>query len=218
MSEAAVSTADNSGTRKVRHEVVALTKTIGTRMKEARELAGISQSDAARRLGYKNSAKLSKIENASDGYPVPILTIWRAAMLYEVSVDFLFGQSDDWERSARMTQERRTSAWLFDVFEDARRCHVAAMQAINNRQEASMEINRVLCQSIADVVAALSRYRELNQDFDDTRASSVIAGAVERAEAAVRYADAKRRKEKFVCDLLAGRVAGASKVQLGFDL
>lgn len=81
MSEAAVSTADNSGTRKVRHEVVALTKTIGARMKEARELAGISQSDAARRLGYKNSAKLSKIENASDGYPVPILTIWRAAML-----------------------------------------------------------------------------------------------------------------------------------------
>lgn len=211
-------TVPENSTRRIRHEVVALTKTIGTRMKEARELAGISQSDAARRLGYKNSAKLSKIENASDGYPVPILTIWRAAMLYEVSVDFLFGQSDDWERSARMTQERRTSAWIFDVFEDAKRCHVAAMQAINNRQEVLMEVNGLLAQAISGVAAALLRYRELNQDFDDTRASSVIVGAVERAEAAVRYADAKRRKEKFMCDLLANRVAGRKSPQLGFDL
>lgn len=211
-------TVPENSTRRIRHEVVALTKTIGTRMKEARELAGISQSDAARRLGYKNSAKLSKIENASDGYPVPILTIWRAAMLYEVSVDFLFGQSDDWERSARMTQERRTSAWIFDVFEDAKRCHVAAMQAINNRQEVLMEVNGLLAQAISGVAAALLRYRELNQDFDDTRASSVIVGAVERAEAAVRYADAKRRKEKFMCDLLANRVAGGKSPQLGFDL
>lgn len=211
-------TVPENSTRRIRHEVVALTKTIGTRMKEARELAGISQSDAARRLGYKNSAKLSKIENASDGYPVPILTIWRAAMLYEVSVDFLFGQSDDWERSARMTQERRTSAWIFDVFEDAKRCHVAAMQAINNRQEVLMEVNGLLAQAISGVAAALLRYRELNQDFDDTRASSVIVGAVERAEAAVRHADAKRRKEKFMCDLLANRVAGGKSPQLGFDL
>lgn len=211
-------TVPENSTRRIRHEVVALTKTIGTRMKEARELAGISQSDAARRLGYKNSAKLSKIENASDGYPVPILTIWRAAMLYEVSVDFLFGQSDDWERSARMTQERRTSAWIFDVFEDAKRCHVAAMQAINNRQEVLMEVNGLLAQAISGVAAALLRYRELNQDFDDTRASSVIVGAVERAEAAVRYADAKRRKEKFMCDLLANRVAGGKSPQLVFDL
>lgn len=211
-------TVPENSTRRIRHEVVALTKTIGTRMKEARELAGISQSDAARRLGYKNSAKLSKIENASDGYPVPILTIWRAAMLYEVSVDFLFGQSDDWERSARMTQERRTSAWIFDVFEDAKRCHVAAMQAINNRQEVLMEVNGLLAQAISGVAAALLRYRELNQDFDDTRASSVIVGAVERAEAAVRHADAKRRKEKFMCDLLANRVAGGKSPQLVFDL
>lgn len=211
-------TVPENSTRRIRHEVVALTKTIGTRMKEARELAGISQSDAARRLGYKNSAKLSKIENASDGYPVPILTIWRAAMLYEVSVDFLFGQSDDWERSARMTQERRTSAWIFDVFEDAKRCHVEAMQAINNRQEVLMEVNGLLAQAISGVAAALLRYRELNQDFDDTWASSVIVGAVERAEAAVRYADAKRRKEKFMCDLLANRVAGGKSPQLVFDL
>ena len=211
-------TVPENSTRRIRHEVVALTKTIGTRMKEARELAGISQSDAARRLGYKNSAKLSKIENASDGYPVPILTIWRAAMLYEVSVDFLFGQSDDWERSARMTQERRTSALIFDVFEDAKRCHVEAMQAINNRQEVLMEVNGLLAQAISGVAAALLRYRELNQDFDDTWASSVIVGAVERAEAAVRYADAKRRKEKFMCDLLANRVAGGKSPQLVFDL
>ncbi len=211
-------TVPENSTRRIRHEVVALTKTIGTRMKEARELAGISQSDAARRLGYKNSAKLSKIENASDGYPVPILTIWRAAMLYEVSVDFLFGQSDDWERSARMTQERRTSAWIFDVFEDAKRCHVAAMQAINNRQEVLMEVNGLLAQAISGVAAALLRYRELNQDFDDTRASGLVVGAVERAEAAVRHADAKRRKEKFMCDLLANRVAGGKSPQLGFDL
>lgn len=81
-----------------------------------------------------------------------------------------------------------------------------------------MEVNGLLAQAISGVAAALLRYRELNQDFDDTWASSVIVGAVERAEAAVRYADAKRRKEKFMCDLLANRVAGGKSPQLVFDL
>jgi hypothetical protein len=46
---------------------------------------------------------------------VPLWVILRAAKVYEVSVDFIFGVTDDWETGSRMTQEREVSAWLGDM-------------------------------------------------------------------------------------------------------
>ena len=103
-----------------RLEQAAIVKTIGTRMRQAREMCNLSQSAAAKRLGYANSSKLSKVENATDTNSVPLWLILRAAKAYEVSVDYLFGATDDWEISARMTQEREVSPWLWDAMERAR--------------------------------------------------------------------------------------------------
>ena len=74
-----------------RMEQAAAVKTIGARMRQARELCNLSQSAAAKRLGYSNSSKLSKVEGATDTNSVPLWLILRAAKVYEVSIDFLFG-------------------------------------------------------------------------------------------------------------------------------
>ena len=99
----------------------------GARFKEARvELCNMTLSHAAGQLGYANPSKLSKVENASDGYPVPLWLLVEASKLYEVSTDFLLGASDDWERSARMTQEREVSRFQAELIEKAI-CHSCGM-------------------------------------------------------------------------------------------
>ena len=122
-----------------RIEQAAVVKTIGARMREARELCNMSQSAAARRLGYSNPSKLSKVEGATDTNSVPLWLIVRAASVYEVSIDYLFGCSDDWEAGSRMTQERETSAWLFDTWEKARRRDMETLRKLHNKVEAMEE-------------------------------------------------------------------------------
>ncbi|SEN75262.1 helix-turn-helix domain-containing protein [Nitrosomonas marina] len=159
----------------------ALAKCIGKRLKEAREVAGMSQNFAARRLGYVNSSKLAKIEGGTDTNSVPLWLILRASRLYEVSVDFIFGESNDWELSARACMERDVSKWVYDYWERARMRDMEAIKALQNRV-------RVFRESIADMLAAseelrasVQRFIELNPNFEnEMRGGSRLIAAVQR--------------------------------------
>lgn len=79
---------------------VALRKVTGARMFAARALAGMTQTDAAKALGYKNSAQLSQWEQCKR--PPPLHMAIRAAELYSVPVDYLLGVSDQTLRDPAM--------------------------------------------------------------------------------------------------------------------
>jgi len=111
-------------------QVVAL---YGTRMREARELNNLTQQKAAEKFGYANSSKLAKIENASDTNSFPLWIIPAAADIYGVSIDFLFGKSDDWERDATVCQERDLSNALMAHWERARASELNAIRVLNNK-------------------------------------------------------------------------------------
>jgi len=186
-----------------RQEQAAAVKMIGARMRQARELCNLSQNAAAKRLGYSNSSKLSKVEGATDTNSVPLWLIIRAAKVYEVSVDFLFGASDDWETGARMTQEREVSAWLHDVFEKARLRDMQTLRLLHDRVQ-------TLAETVADMVAltedaglALTRFAELNPAFEEMRAGSRLVSAVERASNAAKSAKAKMARFRMECTLAA---------------
>lgn len=97
---------------RMRTEQSALVRTIGQRMREARELCNMSQQTAAEALGYANSSKLAKIENATDTNSVPICLLPKAAKLYDVSADFLFGLTSDWERDGGELEDREAFGYL----------------------------------------------------------------------------------------------------------
>lgn len=186
-----------------RQEQAVAVKTIGTRMRQARELCNLSQSAAARRLGYSNPSKLSKVELATDTNSVPLWLIVRAARIYEVSVDYLFGSSDDWEVGARMTQERETSAWLFDAFEKARLREMETLKRLHDRMMAMNEAVAVMLVASNDISDALARFAELNHEFEDMRGGARIVAAVERAVTASGNAKAKLARFKVDCALAA---------------
>jgi transcriptional regulator with XRE-family HTH domain len=186
-----------------RQEQAAAVKTIGARMRAARELCNLSQSAAARRLGYANPSKLSKVELATDTNSVPLWLIVRAARVYEVSVDFLFGATDDWEVGARMTQEREVSAWMFDTFDKLRKRDMETLKRLHDRVQTLTDAVAVMLAASEDASVALARFAELNPAFEEMRAGSRLVSAVERASDSAKAAKTKMERFRMECAVAA---------------
>lgn len=186
-----------------RMEQAAAVKTIGARMRQARELCNLSQSAAARRLGYANPSKLSKVELATDTNSVPLWLIVRAARVYEVSVDFLFGATDDWEVGARMTQEREVSAWMLDTFDKLRQRDMETLKRLHDRVQTLTDAVAVMLAASEDASVALARFAELNPAFEEMRAGSRLVSAVERASDSAKAAKTKMERFRMECAVAA---------------
>jgi transcriptional regulator with XRE-family HTH domain len=157
-----------------RDDQAQIVKTFGDRMIQARELCGISQQRAAELLGYANSSKLAKIEAASDTNSVPLWLIPKAAEIFGVSVDFLFGVSDDWERDPIKSQERQVGKWLEEHWQQVRGTQDQAIRALHDKQaELSATIERTLWRSKENLECA-ERVRQNNRAFDDLRGGAKL--------------------------------------------
>lgn len=163
---------------------VKLVRIIGERMMAAREQCNMTQSEAARRLGYKNSAKLSKIEHASDTNSVPLYIIVGAAKLYGVTVEYLFGGLDTFGPS-------RQSEWIKETWELMRQRDIEVMRLLDER------VSKVE-QSISDFAAcslrfqsALDRFLEINPRFKDMNGAAGLQIALERFGDEVKHASKK---------------------------
>lgn len=167
----------------------AVVKTIGTRMREARELCGMSLTIAAERLGYKNPSKLSKIEGATDTNSVPVWTIRRAAEIYEVSTDYLFGLTADWEVGMQARQERAVSRWLFNAFEQARARDLAELVRLHERLDALALRLPEIALAAERTDEALRRVADLNRTWEqEIRGGARLMVAVEKLLEVVRTA------------------------------
>lgn len=160
-------------------ERVALARSIGKRLKEARENAGFTQVEAAKMLGYSNSSKLAKIEGATDTNSVPLVMILRAARLYEVSIDFIFGETEDWELGAQSMIERDVSKWVFAYNEQRHAEQMNALKALMERTKIIHSSVRDMHKYALNLNAALRRFVELNPSFEDEmRGGSRLVEAV----------------------------------------
>lgn len=157
-------------------EQAALVKTIGARMREARELCNLSQQVAAERLGYMRSAKLSKVEGAMDTCSVPLHLIDRASRLYGVSIDFLFGASDDWDESVH----RPAGEWLASALEKSRLRDLELIACLHAEVRLVSTLIPEVVERARGVEAAIAFFREINPDFDDCRGGAKVLGSVER--------------------------------------
>jgi transcriptional regulator with XRE-family HTH domain len=179
-----------------------LAKSIGNKLREARELAGFSQNNAAKMLGYRNSSKLAKIENGSDTNSVPLWLILRAARLYQVSVDYLFGESDDWELSAQACLERDVSKWVIEAMELSRKRDMEIMKKLHSRFYAFFSSVDQMHSSADELEAAFRRFIELNPKFEtDMRGSYKLLNAVSNIVEVAKGAKTKTNKFRQECSM-----------------
>jgi transcriptional regulator with XRE-family HTH domain len=166
-------------------------KTIGARLKASRELSNLSLSEAARRLGYSNPSKLSKVENATDTNSVPLWLIRDAAELYEVSTEYLFGLSDDWECGAH----RGMTPYLLDQWDRMRSRDLQALIALQQHVEAATAVIPAIQRDAQGVIDAINRLADLNGDeFLELRGGSILTAAANRLKKSAGDAlEAERR-------------------------
>ena len=169
-----------------KHEQNAIVRTIGERMRQARELCNLSQSEAARRFGYANPSKLSKVEAAIDTNSVPLWLILNASRLYDVSVDFLFGITDDWESGL----PRGSPAWLLDAWNKMRLRDIGLLDRVHSEAATVACTTSDVLDAVRGVGDALTIYRERNPGFDDSAASSLLVSRISRLEMAAKRAEA----------------------------
>lgn len=158
----------------VKIEQAAVVKTIGARMREARELCDMSQSVAAKRLG-SNPSMLSMLEGATDRNSVPLWLIVRAARLYDVSIDFLFGATDDFE----VGLQRGVQTWLIGEWEKSRIRDMAELEKLHRRVTAISRLLPTVADEAERTAEAIKRFAELNPEFDDMRGGARLAAAAE---------------------------------------
>ena len=177
-------------------------KTIGARLREARELCNMSQQRAAEALGYSNSSKLAKIEGATDTNSVPLYLIPKAATLYDVSTDFLFGLTEDWERGEGGLEDRESFGWLqAKRVEDRKRDE--EMYGTMSRQMRA--VSTVVC-DMEPLIDLLKRgvYRAgLDTAFEEINGSAGIVSAAERIDGVFKIAQMAFKKAKL--DMEGGR-------------
>lgn len=189
----------------------ALAKSIGKRLKEAREVAGFSQISAAKLFGYKNSSKLAKIEGGADTSSVPHWVVKRAAEIYEVSTDFLYGISDDWELSARACMERDVSKWVFNMWDAARMRDMEVLKRLQSRVDVTRGSICSMLEASVEIRGALDRFIALNPEFEEEmRGGSRLVAAVGKVEDVAYGAKIKLNRFREEC-----RIAEKSSPVIG---
>jgi transcriptional regulator with XRE-family HTH domain len=166
---------------------VAIIKIVGGRMREARELCKLPRHVAADRLGVSDQS-LDRIESGIDIETIALKVIRQASLIYDVSVDFLLGFSDDWEVDPKTRQDREFAAYLHQ--EQAKlfsRWAVNQLRVERQMKTLSTAVNALRIE-VAETFEALDTFEALNPGFKDLPGGSMIRYRIEKANRAAQNA------------------------------
>lgn len=162
-------------------------RAIGQRLKTAREIAGLTQTEAAEALGYSQPVQLSNMEAGNRAPPLDKLV--KLAELYGTSTDYILGLADDSDRDpASSLQRYLTSRLSADVQSLIRSWSGLTTELVRKVMPTTAEGQRMAA-LVFEVSAALERVRQMNPSFDDKvkGAAPLLAKATLAAEAAKAY-------------------------------
>lgn len=174
------------------HARNALNRTIAKRLIEARELAGLRLYDAAQYLGIPHKL-LEKLENAHIPNPPPIV-ICNAAKLYDVSVDFIYGFSPDWERDETIRRQRTVNLFFYERYYQNLAGSIARSAAIENKISILGETVGDLPKALLDIDKAFQRFTARNPEFIDMPAGAPVLAAIQSAQKLALKCDSLMRR------------------------
>jgi transcriptional regulator with XRE-family HTH domain len=169
---------------------------IGSRMREAREIAGMQQIHAAKLLGYQNSSRLNKIENATNVSSISLHIILTAAKIYDVSTDFLLGSSDEWERNARVAGESNAMSHILELWNEQHLNDLNAIRKNENKVKALCGAVESYSNSVMHCRKSLNIFMDRNKGFNDMKAGATLVNAVCGLENAVYNSMAQLKRYK----------------------
>jgi addiction module HigA family antidote len=176
---------------------VAQLKIIRSRLREARsKICCFKLNEAAHQLGLPNADALTDIEGSRGVHPIPHWLIARAANVYSVAIDFLYGGTDEWELCAEARSSRCTITFIQKIhFQD----HCITINEQRKQNNRLVELEKTVAEIPVDVQKihdTLRRFIELNPGFIDMPVGSNLVRAVENAALAAHKANCKMVRYK----------------------
>jgi transcriptional regulator with XRE-family HTH domain len=162
---------------------IAAIKIISARLSEAREINKLTQGQVAQFLGIPTE-ELKKIETGVDIDSIPLWVIQKAAQIYNVSIDFLFGVTEDWEFCPEIRKERDFAAHLHSIFAQEQAKMAAEIAQQNNQLAVLAQTVTTLSPAIKAVYSAILRFWELNPEFTDMKNGGAVINNLDRADKA----------------------------------
>ncbi|WP_027159155.1 helix-turn-helix domain-containing protein [Methylobacter luteus] len=166
---------------------IAITKIVGSRMVEAREICKLPRHVAADRLDVSDSL-LAKIESGVDIETIPLKLVRLASLIYDVSVDFLLGFSSDFEVAEETKLGREIGAWVHHQQAKLFTQWAARQMALEGQVEAMAAAVGVLLAEIEAINEALTAFKRLNSDFNRLPAGSQLQYRIRKAHESAQTA------------------------------
>lgn len=173
------SIAQATSKRQMSRDMALTFNVIGPRLIAARELSGITQTNAARLVGMANSTQWSLYEGGRRAPPLHV--ILSAAKALGVSLDFIFWMDDDPERSARKARRnscvRATSSMLLQIANDI----ASLIDSSDNLSGPDAQNFRELLSASRELTEAVANLHRLNvKTFESARGGATVLAAAER--------------------------------------
>lgn len=159
-----------------------ISKVFGQRMKQSRELCNLSQKQAARVLGYKNTSYLSKIESGEYTSSVKPELLIKAAQIYEVSCDYLLGITDEWERDPHIASQKKIEGWLLAQWNVSKSNELAAVGRISKKIDCIENSIKSLVPSTKKCHASLLDFIRLNPRFEYMKGGACLQNSILEAD------------------------------------
>jgi len=172
-------------------------RAFGARLKEAREIAGMSQTEAAEHMGYSQPVQLSLME--AGNRPPTVYVIIACAKLYGTTTDYLLGLAPDSDPDPATAVQRRVAA---AVIGDVRRLlREVSETGTNVVRELRPDLPRMqrLAQEVLRAAQALERVRRWRQfDRHAPSGAQLVAALGSAAELAQQQVEALQRAERLM--------------------
>lgn len=169
---------------RTREEKSRLLKVVSQRFVEAREMNGLSQSEAAKALGFANPTQANLWEQGKRLPPLAVLI--RASGELGVSLDYLLGLDDQPERDSRLAERNLMVRRMRGLLE---RNSAAVADALLSafRFDPTPELRATRFVTIVqDLCRAVTTFQVRNEDvFEDLPGGAMLARTAKDAEAAV---------------------------------
>jgi transcriptional regulator with XRE-family HTH domain len=172
-------------------------RAIGDRMRQAREIAGMSQQEVARQLGYSQQVQLSLME--SGNRPVPSWVVVACSRLYGTTADYLLGLAPDSDPDPVTAVQRQVAAAVSaDVRRLLREVSETGVAAVRELRQDGPRMQRMAVE-VLRAAQALERVRQWKA-FDKAAPSGalLVSALTAAAELAQQQVAAMQRAERLM--------------------
>jgi len=149
-----------------------------------RKLAGFTQVEAAKKLGYVNSGALSKIENIHGKYaktPISFNLAYNCSQIYGLSLDFIGTRTANPDFGSREGHEAALFRGLQYTMQEETRKRLKGLLVAGETFKFMDEL-LVSITMINKVHTALKKFKQLNPSFEnEQRGSATLDSAINKA-------------------------------------